>query len=87
MIVFVFANLKELRPLLKPMFHQDRKISQNCLLTTVAEYIPKIGKKLESIRSIKLAVCSPGLIPGINAPPLLRLSAISFELNVKASQI
>ena len=36
---------------------------------------------------MKLAVCSPGLIPGMNAPPLLRLSAISFELKVSANQI
>ena len=33
------------------------------------------------------AVCSPGLIPGTNAPDFFRLSVTSFVSKVKASQI
>ena len=48
---------------------------------------PEIRKNLLYIKSINEAVCSPGLIPGINAPPFFRFSAISLELKVNASQM
>ena len=41
----------------------------------------------DRIKSIKDADCSPGLMTGMYAPLLLRLSAISLELKVKASQM
>jgi len=36
------------------------------------------------IPSIYLAVCSPGLIPGIKAPDFFKLSAVSRGLKTKA---
>ena len=42
---------------------------------------------LANTLSIYEAVCSPGLIPGIYAPDLYKLSETSLVLKVKANQI
>ena len=42
---------------------------------------------LANTLSIYEAVCSPGLIPGIYAPDLFKLSETSLVLKVNASQI
>ena len=42
---------------------------------------------LANTLSTYAAVCSPGLIPGTNAPDFLRLSVTSLVSKVKASQI
>ena len=42
---------------------------------------------LANTLSTYAAVCSPGLMPGTNAPDFFKLSVTSFVSNVNASQI
>ena len=42
---------------------------------------------LANTLSTYAAVCSPGLMPGTNAPDFFKLSVTSFVSNVRASQI
>ena len=51
---------------------------------TSVMYTAPTKVNLPIIWSIYFAVCSPGLIPGTNAPPFFKLSAVSFGLKTKA---